>query len=130
MTPEDYDTLEVEAVDVPTFSNADEGYAWIDANCATCVHEQPTREGRDGDGCPLILIALIGKRPRQWADGPRTPEGLYARATQYVCSEQRSERADELRPVPVMAGQEELLPREPAAPPRPNPGGGSSCRCS
>ncbi|OPC84176.1 hypothetical protein B4N89_27515 [Embleya scabrispora] len=125
--PDDYDALEAQAVDEPAFSNSDEGYAWIDANCAICVHELPPRERRDGDGCPLILIALLGKRPRQWSDGPRTPEGRYAMATQYVCSEQRDEpAADELRPVPVMAGQGELLPCESAAPRRPVRDGGSS----
>ncbi|MEU0937662.1 hypothetical protein [Embleya sp. NPDC005971] len=133
MTPDDYGALEAEATDEPAFSNSDEGYGWMDANCASCVHERPTREGRDGDGCPLILLALVGRRPRQWADGPRTPDGLYTMATQYVCAERREEAAPgetepgtARRPIPEMAGQVALLPREACAGPVSNAVGGAS----
>ncbi|MEU0941148.1 hypothetical protein [Embleya sp. NPDC005971] len=115
MTPDDYDALEAEAADESAFANGDESYPWFAANCGTCIHDKPAREGRDGDGCPLILIALIGKRPAQWLDGPRTPEGLFARATQYVCTEQRGEEEPDPtpRPIPDLPGQGVLLPREP-----------------
>lgn len=116
MTPDNYDALFEEAAEGAPFANADEGYPWLWANCDTCVHDKPAREGRDEDGCPLILIALVGKRPAQWLDGPRTPEGLFARATQYRCVERRTEDDGPdptPRPIPDPPGQELLLPREP-----------------
>ncbi|OPC83055.1 hypothetical protein B4N89_20815 [Embleya scabrispora] len=115
MTPDDYDALEAEALDEPTFSNGTEGYGWMAANCDTCVHDKPIRDD-SGPGCPLLLIAMIGKRPVQWLDGPRGETGLFSIATQYVCTEYRDEDDGPdptPRPIPDPPGQGVLLPREP-----------------
>ena len=115
MSPDDYDQLLAESRDEPAFSNSTEGYGWMDANCATCVHDKPAREGDDGNGCPLILITLEGRRPAQFLDGPRDENGLYGIADQYRCTEYRHEDDPDPdpRPVPTPDGQGELLPREP-----------------
>ena len=115
MSPDDLDKLLAESRDEPAFSNADEGYAWLDANCATCIHDRPARRGDDGQGCPLVLISLMGRRPAQWLDGDRDENGLYSRQGQYRCTEYRHEDDPdpESRPLPVPPGQGELLPRVP-----------------
>ncbi|KPI31397.1 hypothetical protein OV320_2613 [Actinobacteria bacterium OV320] len=114
MTPDDYGHLYAEAHDEPAFSNSDEGYGWMDANCATCIHDKPARQGRDHEGCPLILITLMSKRPIQFLDGPRSPEGLYNIADQYRCIEYRHENdgPTDPQPIPDPPGQLTLLPRE------------------
>ena len=115
MTPDDYEQLYAESLDEPAFSNSDEGYAWLDANCARCIHDKPAREGDDGNGCPLILISLMGRRPIQWLDGPRDERGLYSREGQYHCVEFRHEDdgpGPEPTPLPDPPGQCVLLPRE------------------
>jgi hypothetical protein len=114
MTPDDYDRLYDEAHDEPAFSNSDEGMGWMDANCATCVHDKPARQGDDGNGCPLVLITLMGKRPAQFLDGPRNESGLYSLARQYVCVEYRHEDdgPSDPQPIPDPPGQLTLLPRD------------------
>lgn len=118
MSPDDYQKLHDEARDEPPFSNGDEGYGWMDANCSTCIHDKPTRNGDDGNGCPLILVALVGRTPIQWLDQKRvTPDGrmyeLYSRADQYHCIEYRHEDdgPTDPQPVPDPPGQLMLLPR-------------------
>jgi hypothetical protein len=100
--------------DDSAFSNSDEGYGWMDANCATCIHEKPTRQGDDANGCPLILITLMGKRPAQFLDGPRDEHGRYSRAGQYMCTEYRHEDDGPTDPTPIPdpPGQLTLVPRE------------------
>lgn len=115
MTPDDYGRLYAEAIDEPAFSNSDEGMAWMDANCWTCIHDKPARQGDDANGCPLVLITLMGKRPVQFLDGPRDEHGRYSRAGQYRCVEYRHEDdgpADP-QPIPDPPGQLVLVPREP-----------------
>lgn len=115
MTPDDYAALFAESRDEPAFSNGDEGLSWTGANCDTCIHDKPAREGDDANGCPLVLITLLGRTPKQFIDGPRNDEGLYARETQYVCTEYRHEDEGPADPQPITTppGQGELLPREP-----------------
>ena len=114
MTPDDYSRLYDEARDEPAFSNSDEGMAWMDANCATCIHDKPARQGDDGNGCPLVLITLMGKRPIQFLDGPRDEHGRYSLAGQYHCVEYRHEDdgPTDPQPVPDPPGQLTLLPRD------------------
>lgn len=115
MSPDDYDQLLAESRDEPAFSNSDEGMAWMSANCDRCIHDKPAREGDDTNGCPLVLITLVGLTPRQFIDGPRSETGLYSRETQYVCTEFRGEDDPDPnpQPVPTGPGQGELLPRQP-----------------
>lgn len=114
MTPDDYGRLYEEAIDEPAFSNSDEGIGWMDANCATCIHDKPARQGDDANGCPLVLITLTGKRPIQFLDGPRNEQGLYSIARQYTCTEYRHEDdgPTDPQPIPDPPGQLTLLPRE------------------
>lgn len=115
MTPADCNALDAEAINEPPFSNSDEGHAWLDANCATCIHDKPARHGDEGNGCPLILIALTGKTPLQWLHGPRDEHGRYSRATQYTCVMYRHEDdgpGPEPTPIPDPPGQLTLAPRE------------------
>ncbi|MFD9192934.1 hypothetical protein ACFWCA_32570 [Streptomyces phaeochromogenes] len=115
LTPDDYDRLYDESRDEPAFSNGTEGYRWMAANCDQCIHDKPARQGDDANGCPLVLITLLARTPRQFIDGPRDEHGRYGIATQYVCTEFRGEdeRDPTPRPVPTPDGQGELLPREP-----------------
>jgi len=110
----DRDALYSESRDRPPFANGTEGYGWMAANCDTCIWDRPARHGDEGNGCPLLLIALVGRTPAQWLDGPRDEQGLYRIADQYHCVEYRHEDAGpgpEPQPVPTPPGQGELLPR-------------------
>ncbi|MFF4548638.1 hypothetical protein ACFY1J_31135 [Streptomyces sp. NPDC001406] len=115
MSPDDYDRLYAEARERPAFSNGTEGYGWMAANCDRCIHDKSARQGNDAQGCPLVLITLMGRTPAQFLDGPRDEEGRYGIADQYVCTEFRSEDDPdpEPRPIPTPPGQGELWPREP-----------------
>lgn len=132
MTPDDYEALLGESRDEPAFSNSDEGYGFMSANCDQCIHDRGARieasiaaaeisEGDAGDhdprGCPLVLITLIGRRPAQFLDGPRNKEGHYSRAHQYVCTEYRHEDdgPPDPQPIPDPPGQDGLFPREQVA---------------
>lgn len=114
MSPEDYPVLFDQAVDEPAFSNSDEGYGWMGANCGTCVHEKPSRAGREDPGCPLILVALMGRRPVQWIDGPVDERGRCSLAGRYLCVEYRHEDdgPTDPQPVPDPPGQLALFGRE------------------
>jgi hypothetical protein len=104
-----------DARDRMAFSNSDEGYGWMDANCFTCIHEKPSRQGHEEDGCPLILVALMNKTPAEWLDGPRDEHGRYGIADQYHCVEFRHEDdgpGPEPQPIPDPPGQDCLLPRD------------------
>ncbi|MFD6113655.1 hypothetical protein ACFWG0_26580 [Streptomyces yangpuensis] len=112
MSLDDYDRLYEEARDEPAFSNGDEGYSWIDANCSTCIHDKEQRDSMSG-GCPLILISLMGRTPIQWLD--QKQEGrLYSRQGQYQCIEYRHEDDGpvEPQPIPDPPGQLTLAPRD------------------
>jgi len=113
VSPDDYNTLYEQSIDEPPFSNSDEGYGWMAANCETCVHDKPARAGDDANGCPLILLSLVGRRPAQWLDGPRNEQGLYSIAGQYRCVEFRHEDDGpaEPQPIPDPPGQLALGPR-------------------
>lgn len=109
-----HDQLYDESRDARPFANSTEGYGWFAANCETCIHDKPARRGDEGNGCPLILLALVGRTPAQWLDGPRDENGLYSIAGQYTCIEYRHENdgpADP-RPVPTPPGQGELFGRD------------------
>lgn len=110
------DALYDEARDEPAFSNSTEGYGWMDANCATCIHDKDQRDNAEqpGPGCPLVMVALLGRRPIQWLDGPRNEQGLYSLASQYTCIEYRHEDdgPTDPQPIPDPPGQLTLLPRD------------------
>ncbi|WP_066360314.1 hypothetical protein [Herbidospora mongoliensis] len=86
------------------FSNSTDGDAWTGAYCGRCVNDK-------GDGCPLILVALLGKTPAEWIE--KDPLSL----DRYTCIHFRDEDDGpalcEPTPIPTPDGQEELFDREP-----------------
>lgn len=110
MNPDDYDRLLAESRDGSPFSNSDQGYGWMAANCDRCIHDKPAREGNDGQGCPLILVALIGRTPAQWLCETEQ-DAIFAH---YRCTEFRGEDDPDPdpRPIPTPPGQGELMPRQ------------------
>ncbi|HLU99158.1 MAG TPA: hypothetical protein VKZ89_20175 [Thermobifida alba] len=98
------------------FSNGTEGAAWMAAWCHRCVHDADARD-MNGPGCPLVFVAIQGRTPAEWDDGPRDENGLYGLADQYQCTYFRDEDGPdgggdpEPQPIPDPPGQEALLPR-------------------
>lgn len=110
-----YAEADAAALDKPAFSNGTEGECWTSNWCGRCIHDKPARQGRDGDGCPLILISLCGKTPSEWIEQPWGEKGpsLYDR---YHCIEFRDEHEPpppRTTPLPTPPGQGELIPVEP-----------------
>ncbi|MGC9540214.1 hypothetical protein [Streptomyces sp. UG1] len=107
-----YDEAFTAARDGSTFSNSSQWEVWAAKNCNRCIHDKPARQGDDANGCPLILIALMGKRPAEWLTQTEE-QAVYA---DYTCTEFRDEEdgpGPEPRPIPTPPGQGELWPREP-----------------
>jgi hypothetical protein len=93
------------------FSNSTEGECWMEANCYRCVHDKPAREDDPGNGCPLILVALLGRTPAEWIE-----DKPFSLAERYRCMYFRDEDDGgdpEPKPVPDPPGQLTLAPREP-----------------
>jgi hypothetical protein len=111
MTPDDYGRLYAEARDETPFSNSDQGCGWMARNCDRCLNDKPAREGRDGEGCPLVLVALMGRTPIQWL---AETEGAWIYGD-FHCIEFRDENdgpGPEPQPIPDPPGQLTLLPRD------------------
>jgi hypothetical protein len=111
MGPEDYDRLYDEARDERPFSNGSQGYGWMAANCDRCIHDKPARQGDGSQGCPLVLVALMGKTPAQWLC-ETDEDWVHAN---FRCIEFRDESdgpGDEPQPIPDPPGQLTLVPRE------------------
>lgn len=103
------------AREVRPFSNSGAGYGWMNAHCGTCVHEKPTRQGREWDGCPLIALSMGGWTPAEWIPGDPNEGGRWDAGKQFTCIEYRHEDEGgdpEPRPVPTPPGQLELFPRD------------------
>jgi hypothetical protein len=67
MKPEDLDVALEDATDVMPFSNSTAGELFMANWCAHCAWDQGVVEG---EGCPLVLLALLGKTPMQWKREP------------------------------------------------------------
>ncbi|MCI3277474.1 hypothetical protein [Streptomyces cylindrosporus] len=106
-----YEEASKEALPEGTFSNSSQWEVWSAKNCDRCVHDEPGRQGDAANGCPLILIALEGRRPAEWLTQTEQQE-VHA---DYTCTEFRDENDSdpEPHPVPTPDGQGELVPREP-----------------
>ncbi|MET7477958.1 hypothetical protein ABZT17_26825 [Streptomyces sp. NPDC005648] len=106
-----YDEAIKDARSEGTFSNSSQWDVWSAKNCDRCVHDKPARQNDEANGCPLILIALEGKRPAEWLTQTEEQE-IHA---DYTCTEFRDENDPDTqpRPLPVPDGQGELLPRGP-----------------
>lgn len=104
-----YDEIYDGSRDEPAFSNSGDGDEWMSRWCERCTNDSPEMVDR-GDGCPLILIAVVGRTPAEWFGQPN------GSADRYHCVEFR-DRDDPgeggPQPVPTPPGQGTLLPREP-----------------
>ncbi|MFD8740828.1 hypothetical protein ACFV06_38750, partial [Streptomyces sp. NPDC059618] len=86
---------------------------WMANWCDRCVHDRPARQ-EEGPGCPLVLVALMGRTPAQWLT-PDADADAHVFA-EYHCIEFRGEDdgpGPEPQPVPDPPGQFCLWPREP-----------------
>jgi hypothetical protein len=70
-----FDDATSRAVDRPAFSNGTEGDAWMEHWCFRCTHDL-----RD-DGCPLVLVAMLGQTPAEWREVDRRSLGNQYRCT-------------------------------------------------
>jgi hypothetical protein len=93
-----YDEAFAAAKDQSPFSNGTEGHAWMANWCESCTNDSPELVDR-GEGCPLIMVALMGRTPAEWID--QTADGHYLGDT-YHCTEfrERPEDDDEDAPPP------------------------------
>lgn len=107
-----YDEIYASAADGSPFSNSDQGMAWMANWCDRCIHDAPARRGDEGNGCPLVLAALVGKTPLEWLT-PTAADHVFA---EYHCIEFRNEDdgpgGHEPRPQPEDPNQGALWPRE------------------
>jgi hypothetical protein len=95
----------------PAFSNGTEFEAWQGTHCERCLNDLPYRQGNPGDGCVLLLVALDGRTPAEWAEDKPGYLGQ-----QYRCTYFRSEDNGpdpEPQPFPDPPGQLTLAPRAP-----------------
>jgi hypothetical protein len=101
--------------DRPPFANGTEGEGWIESWCNRCLVDAPFRNGISPTGCPLIAVALTGRTPAEWLDGPRDEHGRYSIAHKYTCVNFRRPGGGggrEPRPKPTPRGQLELFGRD------------------
>lgn len=110
MTLPTYDEAFARARQRSAFSNGTEADCWFEANCGTCVHDKPARNGDPGNGCPLIMVAYMDRTPVEWLE----QEGIRL-GDQYHCVMYRSEDdpgPNEPTPIPDPPDQEVLFPRD------------------
>ena len=111
-----FDEAMAASIDTPAFANSTEGSGWTAAWCARCVHDTDDKIER-GEGCPLVLVTLMGRLPVEFVEGSRAEDGAYSIRDQWRCVEFR-DRGDggdsEPGPVPVpeCGGQVALLSTE------------------
>lgn len=60
------------------FSNGESGERWMSGWCYRCRHDAPFQRDESPEGCPIILVALMQRTPKEW-----TEQGLQ----DYACSE-------------------------------------------
>jgi len=93
-----YDEILSSASDSPPFSNGTEGHGWMENWCYAPCHqpdELAWQRYEDGkrktppklSGCPLLLVALLGKTPVEWID--QREQGKPYPIDRYHCIEVR-----------------------------------------
>jgi hypothetical protein len=107
-----YDEAFAAARDGRPFGYEDELHAWQAAWCDRCAHDRTIDV--DG-GCPLVMVALMGRTPSEWWQQPPQPPGPefdYART--FTCVEFRpdDEAPAEPTPLPDPPGMDALVERE------------------
>lgn len=96
-----YDEAFAAATEGSPFSNSTEGDAWMGAYCERCKNDSPAMVNR-GEGCPLILVALVGRTPAEWTPGDPC-------RSNYRCSEFRSrDDGDDPEPEPLPEDPDQL----------------------
>lgn len=106
-----YDEAFDAAIDERPFSNGSQGEGWMANNCDRCVHDKAARSNNPGEGCPLVLVALMGRTPAEWL-APTEEAWIYGN---FTCIEFRDENhgpGPEPTPIPDPPGQLTLLPRD------------------
>lgn len=113
-----YDEAFVAAKKETPFSNGTEGMAWMENWCFRCTHDTQEKIDR-GDGCPLVMVALMHRTPSEWLDQTEYDEQgrmkPYRLGDQFHCVEFRDvddPGGEEPAPIPDPPDQETLLPRE------------------
>ncbi len=94
-----YDEAYAAFRDTPAFSNSTDGEVWMGGWCERCTNDSPDMVDR-GEGCPLILIALVGRTPSEWLDQPEDRQRIGDR---YHCVEfrDRDEAGEDPAPHPL-----------------------------
>ena len=100
-----FEEIDKDARDGSPFSNGDIGYGWMAGNCDVWRVDAPFRNGIARSGCPILLVALMGKTPVEWMEKPD-------RIQDYSCIEFRGPGGGggEPRPKPEPP-QDGLFPR-------------------
>lgn len=108
----DYDDAYARSREGRPFSNGTEGYGWMANWCDRCLRDAPFRNGIAKQGCPLILVAYMGRTPAEWLEQERDEQGRYSIEDQYHCIEFRApgDGGGEPRPKPTPKGQGDLFP--------------------
>lgn len=109
---DDFNTAYANARDEHAFSNSTDWEIWSYNNCENdCFHDAPYQRGETNVGCPLILVAMLDRTPREWIPGPDQHCG-----DKYTCAYYRHEGDDDpdAAPEPVSdpPGMEALFSRE------------------
>lgn len=101
-----FQEIDADARDGSPFSNGTMGDLWMSQWCENCLNDSPEMVDR-GEGCPLILVALLGKTPVEWFEQDGTQD--------YHCVEFRDQDGPgdtEPKPIPDPPDMEAMLPRE------------------
>lgn len=73
-----FEDIQADATDKAPFSNGTMGYGWMGEWCYECKVDGPFQRDEADEGCPLLLVAMLGRTPKEWTD-----QGLQ----DYHCSE-------------------------------------------
>lgn len=98
------DEIEADAGPQAPFSNGGSGEAWMDRWCYECKVDRPFQRDESPVGCPVLLVGLLGKTPKEW-----TRVGVQ----DYCCSEfiryDDDSGEPEPEPCPDPDGQTDIL---------------------
>jgi hypothetical protein len=65
MSPRPYEEVDRDAREGSPFSNGTSWEIWSYNWCERCKNDSPELVDK-GEGCPLIMVALMGKTPAEW----------------------------------------------------------------
>lgn len=63
-----YDEIMADATDRSPFSNGTMGYGWMGKWCYRCKVDGPFQRDEAAQGCPVLLVALMQKTPKEWTE--------------------------------------------------------------